>query len=80
MPWLATRFLDSTAEIVIGLLFLEQYSVLLKENDLTDENFRNGKLHSIAYFMTNELPYAIGRLKIIRSSDFSATTMSEDSF
>jgi alkylation response protein AidB-like acyl-CoA dehydrogenase len=80
MPWIATRFLDSTAEIVIGILLLEQYNILLNENTNIDEVFRDGKIHSIAYFMTNELPHSIGRLKIIRNSDFKAVSMAEESF
>lgn len=85
VPWGATRFLDSFAEVAIAMTLLEQLPSIKKlsqESNLLDDQkqYLVGKKASIRYFFENILPQTTATLENLLTSTVVVDSLSEKAF
>lgn len=81
--FVATRFLDSMAEMTISKCLLEQ-ALIANESAKTasgaDKEFYETKVVTAKYFVTNVLPLSFSRLQTVLKGDQGAVTIPESAF
>ncbi|MBF0549404.1 MAG: acyl-CoA dehydrogenase [Deltaproteobacteria bacterium] len=85
IPLMATRFLDSFAEVAFAQCLLEQGLIAKKAlantpADSSDTAFYRGKIETAKYFARNILPNAFGRYRALVNEDTSALDIPEEAF
>jgi alkylation response protein AidB-like acyl-CoA dehydrogenase len=75
-------YLDSTGDIVLSWLLLEQAAIALEslKDDTQDQDFFQTKVKTARFFARKNLPMAITRLQTLKTKDHSALEIEEKDF
>jgi alkylation response protein AidB-like acyl-CoA dehydrogenase len=85
VPLAANRFLEMTAETVVGWQLLEaaviaEGAAAKLDAGHADQAFYSGKLHTARYFAKNVLPGVVAKAKLLQAEDQSPMEISDEAF